>query len=124
MNMLNRLHEWLDEKTCAELDDRRLARRVRTAYRHVEPPTPADDLFAQLRARAEKTPQLAPEARRAETPKPSLATLRKRTEQERLIERSNQRRRSRHYGDHYRQIMDYALNQMRMSLLDAGMRLL
>jgi hypothetical protein len=124
MNMLNRLHEWLEEKTCAELDDRRLARRVRTAYRHVEPPTPAEDLFAQIRARAEKTPQLAPERKRAETTKPSLAVLRKLVEQERVVERSNRRQRSRHYGEHYRQIMDYALSQMRVSFIDAGMRLL
>lgn len=124
MNMLNRLHEWLEEKTCAELDDRRLARRVRAAYRHVEPPTPADDLFSQIRARAEKTPQLAPQRKRAETPRPSVAALRKLVEHERVVERSNARQRSRQYGDHYRQIMDYALNQMRVSLIDAGMRLL
>lgn len=122
MSMLSKLHEWMEEKSCEELDDRALARRIRTAYRNVEPPTAPDDLFAKIRARAEKTTQLPPEAMQP-TP-PPLSMLRKIWEQEKVVQRSDSRRRSRQYSDQYRQFMDYALHQMRITLIDAGMRIL
>lgn len=147
MNMLNELHDWLEGKNCNELDDRQLGRKIQTAYRHDEPPTPADALFARIRARAEHTSQLPPvvETQPKRVPMATVQTVTpvavipKKTPPPtrqsawaiwrkwwagQSAEEAGQRSVRAYHRENYRQIMDYALHQMRISLIGTGMHLL
>jgi hypothetical protein len=104
------------------------------AYQHVEPPTPPQDLLAQIRARAVHTPQLppfAPETQPAQSvatpsPQPSWIGLflsRRREQKLSNVVLKHQNYRG-NYRDHYVQFMDIALYQMRASFIDTALRLL
>ena len=135
MNMLNQLREWLDDKTCQELDDRQLARKIKTAYRQVETPTPPDELFARIRARAENTPQLPSledsihksSVATATASKPQrlklIAILKVLWNGDGAAKDTHSAKRSHKYRENYRLFMDYALQQMRTNFVDAGMHL-
>lgn len=129
MDMLNKFHQWVENKTCRLRGDYQLDRQVRLAYRHVEPPTPVDQLRAQLLARAENRMQLPSLhepviAHQPETP--ITASVRQSTHkslawrQQLLDEKNLERRRSSETRQTYRQIMDFAMHQMHLNLIDSN----
>lgn len=134
MNMLDQLHKWLERKTCQELDDCQLERKIRIAYRNVEPPTPSEDLFAQIRARAAKTPQLpsadptvqtVQQGRSAFRSQSHSARQEKHREEQRVLETLlGEKRYNNWQREHYRNFIDVALNQMRANFVDSALRLL
>ena len=131
MDMLNKFHEWLEDKTCRLRGDQQLDHMIRLAYRQVEPPTPADDLRAKLLARAENMSQLAPLPERAIVSQahktPALSSDSNRDTHKYLAWRQQndyenvvERHRSHQTRQAYRQIMDYAMHQMRLNLIDSN----
>lgn len=131
MDMLNKFHEWLEDKTCRLRGDQQLDRMIRHAYRQVEPPTPADQLRARLLARAENMSQLPPLAGQRITTEPKLALNPTGTgtsdtqkyiawQQQMSNEKMATRYHSRRTRQSYRQFMDYAMHQMRLNLIDSN----
>jgi hypothetical protein len=143
MSMLNKLHDWLDDKTCTELDDRQLGRKIQMAYREDEPVTPAADLFAQIRARAELNMQSKPDAKRVtqtavkvqvsptppasakpETQKPSFFSRFWHSDVENRTAGVYAQRSAVLYREQSRLMLTFTLNHMRANLFDAGIHML
>lgn len=132
MDMLNKFHQWLEDKTCRLRGDQQLDRMIRLAYRQVEPPTPSDELRAKLLARAEHMSQLPPMPERVVVPQAkttmaasSVASTRDTHKylawrQQLNNENAVERYRSRQTRQTYRQFMDYAMHQMRLNLIDSN----
>lgn len=131
MDMLNKFHQWLEDKTCRLRGDQQLDRLIRIAYRQVEPSTPADHLKARLLARAENIAQLPPlperrvmvEAKITQTaPIASTRDTHKYLAWQQHLSREHavDRRRSHETRQSYRQFMDYAMHQMRLNLIDSN----
>ncbi len=132
MDMLNKFHEWLEDKTCRLRGDQQLDRMIRHAYRQVESPTPADQLRAKLLAKAENMSQLPPlPEQHLATTEPKVAlnpTIAGTSDTRKYIAWQQQmnnekvvtRYRSRETRQSYRQFMDYAMHQMRLNLIDSN----
>ena len=140
MSMLNKLHEWLEDKNCAELDDRQLGRKIHSAYRHAEPPTPPSVLLHQLKVRAQHTPQDKPEVKRVLLPPVALPTAMPTIASQASMPaagRDSTPFHKRLWGkgqpsphayanprENYRLVLGFALHQMRINFIDAGINFL